>query len=43
MEHRIGNHHLSLEVRAKIIALRNHTDFTFDEIARQCGCCVSSH
>lgn len=41
MEHRIGNKHLSVEVRAKIIALKNQTNLTFEEIAQQCDCSVS--
>lgn len=41
MERRIENEHLSKEVRAKIIALKNFTGFTFDDIAQQCECSVS--
>lgn len=40
MENRIENKHLSKEVRAKIIALKNYTSFTFDDIAQQCNCSV---
>lgn len=40
MEHRIEGKHLSKEVRAKIIGLKNYTGFTFDEIAQQCECSV---
>lgn len=34
--------HLNKEARAKIIALRDHSDKTFDEIAAIVGCSVSS-
>lgn len=41
MEHRIENKHLSDAVKAKIIALKNYTDMTYGEIAKQCDCSVS--
>lgn len=40
MEHRIGNKHLSDAVKAKIIALKNFTNMTYAEIAKQCDCSV---
>lgn len=42
MERREGNKHLSNEVRAKIIALKNFTSKTYEEIALKCDCHVSS-
>ena len=34
--------HLSMDIKQKIIALRNNTSLTFAEIAEQCGCSVSN-
>lgn len=42
MERREGNRHLSKEVRAKIIALKNFTSKTYEDIGIECDCHVSS-
>lgn len=42
MERREDNKHLSKEVRAKIIAMKNFTDKTYREIAIACDCNVRS-
>lgn len=41
MEHRVGNKHLSVEVRAKIITLKKFSNLTYAEIAKECNCSVS--
>lgn len=35
------NHHLNDEIKAKIVALRDFSTLTFEQIARECGCGVS--
>lgn len=32
---------LTMEMKTKIVAMRNYTTLTFDEIAVECGCSVS--